>query len=76
MLCQVFEDVRQDSFLVRREFQSLVHGVKNPSEDEFACAPSSVTLEELLEGHSLIAMGFVSSGLGQHRVDGVEEMLA
>ena len=62
--------------MVRREFQSLAHGVKNPAEDELSGAPSSVSLEKLFEGDGFVAMWVVSPRLGQHRVDGVEEVAA
>ena len=43
-----------------------MHCVEDPTEDEFAGAPPTVSLEEFLEGDSFIPMGLVSSRLGQH----------
>ena len=47
-LSQVFEDVCHGCLMVRREFQSLAHSVKDPAKDEFLSAPPTISLEELL----------------------------
>ena len=52
-----------------------MHSVKDPTEDEFLGAPPTVSLEEFLEGDSFIPMGLICSRLGQHGVDGMEEVL-
>ena len=53
----------------------MVHGVEGPPKDEVLGALATIPLEELLQRDGLILMWFVSSRLGQHRIDGMEEVV-
>ena len=68
---QVFKDVRQHGFTVRRDLESLTQCVDDPAEDELSSSPAAVSLQQFLEGDCFGTMCFVRHRLGQDIVDGM-----
>ena len=57
-----------------RDLKSLSHSVNDPTKDELACSPASVTLEHLLQGDSFVPVGFIQGGLSEDVINGVKEV--
>jgi hypothetical protein len=58
---------------VLRQLDSLSEGVYDPTEEQLASVPASVSLGHLLEGHCFVP-GFAFLGFRQDGVDDVEEV--
>ena len=75
-LGELIEDGGESFFAVCREFDGLPDGVNDPTQDEFASGPTSITLEHLLQGDGFVAVLLVSVGLCEYFVEGVEQVSA
>ena len=58
------------------QLNGLANGVDDPAQDEFASVPTTVTLQEFLQGDGFIAVAFIGVWLGEDGIHGMEEVPA
>ena len=75
-LGELVEDGGESLFAVSRELDGLPDCVDDPTQDEFASGPTSITLEHLLQRDGFVAVLLVSVGLCEYFVEGVEQVSA
>ena len=70
---QGFEYGEQSGTLVFWQFDGACDGVEEPTQDDLACGPGAIALQEFLEGCGLLAIGFVCCWWLQRSVDSVQD---
>ena len=59
---------------MRRQLDSLPDRVDDPTEEDLASGPGTVSLHHLLEGEGLTSLVLADVRSGEYLVDGVEEV--
>lgn len=69
---EFFEYLSEGFLAVRGQLNGVTNGVHYPAQDDLAGVPTSVALEELLEGYGFVAVWFVSGRFGKDSVNLVQ----